>query len=133
MWALKLCPALLKRLVIADDSADVNHVAADLLAQAEHDAAQPVLVTTSSKLVKALNAELKKQLKTLSTKANAQESLEKRGYVVKVKTLEEALELANAYAPEHLCLLVKDPWQWVPNVKHAGGIFIGEYGMEALR
>jgi histidinol dehydrogenase len=49
-----------------------------------------------------------------------------------VQTLEQALELANAYAPEHLCLLVKDPWQWVPKIKHAGGIFMGEYGMEAL-
>ncbi len=129
---IEALPGPTETLVIADDSADVEHVAADLLAQAEHDAAQPVLVTTSSKLVKALELELKKQLRTLSTKATAQESLEKRGYVVKVRTLEEALELANAYAPEHLCLLVKDPWQWVSNVKHAGGIFIGEYGMEAL-
>jgi histidinol dehydrogenase len=89
------------------------------------------LVTTSSKLIKSIDAVLKKQLKTLSTRATAQNSLE-HGYLVKVDTLEQALEVANAYAPEHLCLLVKDPWQWVPKVRHAGGIFIGEYGMEAL-
>lgn len=129
---IEALPGPTETLVIADDAADVTHVAADLLAQAEHDAAQPVLITTSRKLVKTLETTLEKQLESLSTRAAASESLSQRGILVKVKTLEEALELANAYAPEHLCLLVKEPWQWLPRVKHAGGIFIGEYGMEAL-
>jgi histidinol dehydrogenase len=129
---IEALPGPTETLVITDDSANIEHVAADLLAQAEHDAAQPVLVTTSSKLIKSIDAALEKQLKSISTRDNARESLEQRGYVIKVDSLEEALELANVYAPEHLCLLVKEPWNVVPKIKHAGGIFIGEYGMEAM-
>ena len=94
--------------------------------------AQPVLVTTSSALVGAVQAALEPQLKTLPTEKTARASIEQRGYIVLVDTLEEALEVANAYAPEHLCLLLKDPWAVVPQVKHAGGLFIGEHSMEAL-
>ena len=125
-------PGPTETLVIADDSADVNHVVADLLAQAEHDFAQPVLVTTSEKLVKSVLKVLDMQLKTLPTKEVARASVNERGFIVLVKTIEEAVEAANAYAPEHLCLLVANPWEVVPMVKHAGGLFIGEYSMEAL-
>jgi histidinol dehydrogenase len=129
---IEALPGPTETLVIADDSANIEHVAADVLAQAEHDAAQPVLVTTSTKMLKSIDAVLKKQLQTLSTRDKALESLEQRGYIVQVDSLEEALELANVYAPEHLCLLVNEPWNLIPKVKHVGGIFIGEYGMEAL-
>lgn len=129
---IEALPGPTETLVIADDSADMNHVVADLLAQAEHDFAQPVLVTTSEKLAKSVLKVLEAQLKTLPTEKTARDSVENRGYLVIVKSLNEAIEVANAYAPEHLCLLIKNPWEVVPHVKHAGGLFIGEHSMEAL-
>jgi histidinol dehydrogenase len=129
---IEALPGPTETLVIADKNADVNHVVADLLAQAEHDFAQPVLVTTSESLAKAVLKTITAQLKTLPTEETARASVNERGYLVVVKTLEEAVEVANAYAPEHLCLLVKNPWEVVPMVKHAGGLFIGEHSMEAL-
>ena len=72
------------------------------------------------------------QLLTLSTKAAARESLETRAYAVVVDSLAEGLRVANLYAPEHLCLLVQDPWAAVPEVKNAGGIFLGASSTEAL-
>jgi histidinol dehydrogenase len=129
---IEALPGPTETLVIADDSTNIHHVASDLLAQAEHDAAQSVLVTTSTKIFRSINKVLEEKLKGLPTAAMAHESITQRGYVIKVSSLEEAIEVANVYAPEHLCLLVKDPWSMVPKVKHAGGIFIGDYGMEAL-
>jgi histidinol dehydrogenase len=129
---IEALPGPTETLVIADKSADVNHVVADLLAQAEHDFAQPVLVTTSEKLAKSVLKVLEPQLKTLPTEKTARASVYERGYIVLVKTVGEAIEVANAYAPEHLCLLIENPWEVVPNVKHAGGLFIGEHSMEAL-
>jgi histidinol dehydrogenase len=129
---IEALPGPTETLVIADDSADVNHVIADLLAQAEHDFAQPVLVTTSEKLAKSVLKGLAAHLKTLPTQETARASLYERGYLVVVRSLSEAVEVANAYAPEHLCLLLQNPWEVVPQVKHAGGLFIGEYSMEAL-
>lgn len=119
--------------VIADQSAEVEHVAADLLAQAEHDAmAQPVLITTSAGLVDRLPAEIERQLATLGRAAVARESLESRGAVVLVADLVEAVELSNEYAPEHLCLAVEDPWSLLDSVRSAGGIFLGSRSVEAL-
>lgn len=129
---IEALPGPTETLVIADKHADVNHVVADLLAQAEHDFAQPVLVTTSETLAKAVLKIIDAQLKTLPTEETARASVYERGYLVIVKTLEEAIAVANAYAPEHLCLLVQNPWEVVPMVKHAGGLFIGEHSMEAL-
>ena len=129
---IEALPGPTETLVLADDSADTNHVVADLLAQAEHDQAQPVLVTTSRALVDAVTEALEPQLKSLPTEQTARESVEQRGVIVLVETLDDALEVANAYAPEHLCLLLADPWRVVPQVKHAGGLFIGEHSMEAL-
>jgi histidinol dehydrogenase len=129
---IEALPGPTETLVIADALADVNHVVADLLAQAEHDFAQPVLVTTSEKLAKAVLKAIDAQLKTLPTEKTARASVEERGYLVLVKSLSEAVEVANAYAPEHLCLLVENPWEVVPSVKHAGGLFIGQHSMEAL-
>lgn len=120
-------------LVVADDSAEVEHVAADLLAQAEHDTvAQPVLVTTSLRLVDLLPEEIGRQLATLQRAQIARESLEGRGVVVLVGDLAEAVQLANEYAPEHLCLEVADPWALLDSVHAAGGVFLGSRSVEAL-
>lgn len=129
---IEALPGPTETLVLADESADPGHVVADLLAQAEHDGAQPVLVTTSAELLAALPAEFERALADLPTAATARESLDERAFAVLVDTLAEGLEVANAYAPEHLCLLVADPWALVPGVRHAGGIFVGAHSMEAL-
>jgi histidinol dehydrogenase len=125
-------PGPTETLVLADDSADVVHVAADLLAQAEHVLAEPVLVTTSSTLLEQLDDELERQLANLLTAAAARDALDTRGCVMLVSTLAEAINLANTFAPEHLCLLTREPWELVSKVRCAGGIFVGEHSMEAL-
>lgn len=125
-------PGPTETLVLADDSAHISHVVADLLAQAEHDGAQPVFVTTSERLMSKLESELERQLASLSTAEEARQSLKDRGVAVLVDTMQEGIDLANAYAPEHLCLLVQEPWQYMPQVKNAGIIFAGENSMEAL-
>ena len=125
-------PGPTETLVLADDGADVRHVVADLLAQAEHLGAQPVLVTPSRRLARAVEAALPAAIADLPTAVAARESVEQRGAIVIVRDLAEGMEVANAYAPEHLCLLVRDPWSWVPEVVNAGGLFVGEHSMEAL-
>ncbi len=128
---IEALPGPTETLVLADASAEPRFVTADLLAQAEHEGAQPVLVTPSRALAEAVRTELELQLQTLPTGATARASVE-RGYVVLVESLAEGLEVANLYAPEHLCLLVQDPWALLPGVEHAGGVFLGENSMEAL-
>lgn len=126
-------PGPTETLVIADGEANPAYVAADLLAQAEHDTlAAPILVTTSDELAQAVQDEIEVQLPTLSRKEIIAQALHGRGSIVVVENLEEALDLANDYAPEHLCLLVADPWSWVGKVRHAGGVFVGEACCEAL-
>ena len=121
-------------LVLADDSADPRFVAADLLAQAEHLGAEPVLVSTSRGLLLAVQAELGGQLEALPepNRSWARDSIEARMKIVLAGTLQEALELSNVYAPEHLCLLTRDPWALLGRVRRAGGVFVGESSMEAL-
>lgn len=120
-------------MLIADDSATVALVAADLLAQAEHDAmASPILLTTSPELAERVADELMEQLPTLERRAIALAAFENNGGIVVVPDLERAMALANEYAPEHLCLLVRDPWALVPLVRNAGGVFIGEASAEVL-
>jgi histidinol dehydrogenase len=126
-------PGPTETLVIADGEANPAYVAADLLAQAEHDAlAAPILVTTSDELAQAVQDEIEAQLPALSRKEIIAQALGGRGRIVVVENLEEALDLANDYAPEHLCLLVADPWAWVGRVRHAGGVFVGEACCEAM-
>jgi histidinol dehydrogenase len=126
-------PGPTETLVVADGTADPELVAADLLAQAEHDPmASAILITTSRDLADAVFAELPRQLSTLERAEIAGQSLATNGLVVLVPDVETGIELANAYAPEHLCLLVSDPWSAVPLVRHAGGIFVGESSPEAL-
>ncbi|CAN5788465.1 histidinol dehydrogenase [soil metagenome] len=125
-------PGPTETLVIADADADPTHVAADLLAQAEHDGAQVVLVTTSEALWGAVEAALERSLADLPSAPVARENMAARGVVAIVDDLASALEVSNAYAPEHLCLLVRDPWAALEGVRHAGGVFVGEASMEAL-
>lgn len=120
-------------LLIADESATAALVAADLLAQAEHDAmASPILLTTSPELAERVADELMEQLPTLERRAIALAAFENNGGIVVVPDLERAMALANEYAPEHLCLLVRDPWALVPLVRNAGGVFIGEASAEVM-
>jgi histidinol dehydrogenase len=108
-------------------------VAADLLAQAEHDPlATALLITPSSHLAEAVRSEVGRRLSPLSRRAIIEESLAKQGAILVVADLDEALALANGYAPEHLCLLVADPWSLVGRVQNAGGVFVGEGSSEAL-
>ena len=120
-------------LLIADDSADPGIVAADLLAQAEHDPlATALLITPSARLARAVQAEVVRQLAGLSRQEIIEASLAGQGGILVVADLAEALALANEYAPEHLCLLVAEPWPLVGQVRNAGGIFVGEGSSEAL-
>lgn len=120
-------------LLIADGSANPALVAADLLAQAEHDPlATALLVTPSARLAKAVQAEAARQLPTLARREIIAGSLAAQGAILVVADLGEALALANEYAPEHLCLLVADPWPLVGRVHNAGGVFVGEGSSEAL-
>lgn len=120
-------------LLIADDSADTAWVAADLMAQAEHDElATSLLITTSRALAQSVAAEIDAEMPKLARRAIITKSIQGQGAIIVVETLDQAMELANAYAPEHLCLLVRDPWQWVGRVENAGGVFVGEWTNEAL-
>ncbi len=126
-------PGPTETLLVADETARPAYVAADLLAQAEHDAlATALLITPSLKLALAVQSELERQLAALSRREIAARSLEERGAIVVVRDLNEAIDLANYYAPEHLCLLVADPWSLVGKVRNAGGVFLGEVSSEAL-
>jgi len=119
--------------VVADDTADPASCAADLLAQAEHDElATPLLLTPSEALARAVAGEVERQLEGLARAKIARSALEARGGIVVTAGLEEALELANAFGPEHLCLLVRDAASWAPRVRHAGGLFLGETSPEAV-
>ena len=119
--------------VIADDSADPSFCAADLIGQAEHDPlATAILITDSQDLIDRIERELDAQLESQLRGDLAREALERQGRVVLVDSVAEAVELADRIAPEHMCLMVKDPWQWAGKVKHAGGLFLGEYSPEVM-
>lgn len=126
-------PGPTETLVIADAGATPALVAADLLAQAEHDTlATAILVTPSRALAEAVQVEISRQIELLSRAEIIAESLQNQGGAVICASLEEAVELSNLYAPEHLCLHIREPWTLVGKVKHAGGIFLGEHAYEVL-
>jgi histidinol dehydrogenase len=129
---IEALPGPTETMVLADDSALLSHVVADLLAQAEHAGAQPVLVTTSRRLADAVPGALEEALADLPTAVTARRSLADSGCLVVVDDLAEGVDVANAYAPEHLCLLVEKPMSIVPHVRNAGGLFVGHSSMEAL-
>ncbi len=131
--AIDQLPGPTETLVVADESADPVLAAADLLAQSEHDQmASAILVTTSRALADSVRREVAAQLADLPRRAIAGQSLAANGLVVVVPDVPTAIDLANRYAPEHLCLLLRDPWAAVPLVRHAGGVFVGEASPEAL-
>ena len=119
--------------IIADETATPAYCAADLLAQAEHDVlASPILVTTSPALVGEVESALESQLRNMERADMARASMESRGKVVLLDSMDEAIELANAIAPEHLCLMVREPWEWASKVTHAGGVFLGDFSPEVM-
>ncbi|GEN31352.1 histidinol dehydrogenase [Cerasibacillus quisquiliarum] len=119
--------------IVADDTAPPHYVAADLLAQAEHDEdATAILITYSKKIALTVQKEVEKQLQLLERKAMINESLEKNGRIIVVDSLKEALQLVNKIAPEHLQLMIENPMEKLPLVKHAGAIFLGNDSPEAL-
>jgi histidinol dehydrogenase len=126
-------PGPTETVVIADESADPQLAAADLLAQAEHDVlASAILLTPSRSLAERVQAAVMAQLEELGRSEVIAGSLARGSGIVVTETLAQAFDLANDYAPEHLCLLVGDPWSHVGQVRHAGGIFLGERSFEVL-
>ncbi len=127
-------PGPTETMVIADADADARLVAADLLAQAEHVEASAILLTTSRELALAVQAAVAQQLTVLPepNAGMAAEAVAQRGAIVLTPDLATAFALANAYGPEHLCLLIADPWPWLGRVRNAGGVFLGEQSFEVL-
>jgi histidinol dehydrogenase len=120
-------------IIITDETANPEYVAADLLAQAEHGSlASAIMITTSIKMADKVKREIERQLKTLMRKDIIAESLDGRGVIAIVDTVEEAIELANLYAPEHLCLVVENAASYINKVQNAGCLFVGENSIEAL-
>jgi len=120
-------------LIIADETANPRYIAADMMSQAEHDTlASAILVTTSESLISATEAELTRQIAGLSRKDIIEESLKNYGAAIHVETLDEAIEISNAIAPEHLEILTQDPISHLPKVQNAGSIFLGQYNPEPL-
>ncbi len=126
-------PGPTETVVIADANANPHWAAADLLAQAEHDVlASAILLTPSRALAEQVQAAVSAQIEDLGRSETIVGSLARGSGIVITADLHEAFALANAYAPEHLCLLVDNPWQWLGEVRHAGGVFLGERSFEVL-
>ena len=120
-------------MIIADESADPDTVAADLLAQAEHDRlASPILLTPSHHLAEQVAVAITHQLRALERARIASEAIETRGGCILVNDIDHAIDLANDYAPEHLCLVVENPTAYAMKVRNAGGLFLGEGSPEAV-
>lgn len=119
--------------VIADETAKPAWVAADLLAQAEHDVlASAILLTPSRGLAEKVQIEVARQMESLPRNQILGQSIPNQSGIVITQDLDEAAALNNAYAPEHLCLAVRDPWTLSEKINNAGGIFMGEHSFEVL-
>lgn len=120
-------------LIISDGNSDPRTLSADLLSQAEHDrSASAVLITTSDTLAKKVQAELEVQLSRLEREAIARVSVDNNGKIIVVDDLSEAVRISNELAPEHLELCVDDPFALLPQIRHAGSVFMGRYCPEPL-
>lgn len=120
-------------LVVCDGKTDPDWVAMDLFSQAEHDEdAQPILVSPDAAFIAAVEASIEKLLPTMEREEIISTSLRLRAALIKVKDMDEAIEVSNRIAPEHLELSVADPEALLPKVRHAGAIFMGRYTAEAL-
>jgi histidinol dehydrogenase len=120
-------------LVIADESANPVYIAADLLAQAEHDPmAAAILLTTDSQLAKQVQREVERQLKDHPRRLLTEKAIAHYGLIVVVDSLDTAAELSNEFAPEHLELEITEPWDLLEKIRHAGAIFLGHSTPEAV-
>ena len=119
--------------VLADDSANPNHLAIDLLSQAEHDEmASSIMITPSLKLAQEVQVEIEQWLLKLPRQEIARKSIEERGAIIVTETMEEAVKLMNEIAPEHLEVATNSPFELLPSIKHAGAIFLGHNTPEAI-
>ena len=119
--------------ILADDSANTNHIAIDLLSQAEHDEmASSILITSSQKIADEVKIELENWLVKLPRQEIARKSIEERGAIIVTKDMEEAVKLMNDIAPEHLEVMTESPFDLLPSIKHAGAIFLGKNTPEAI-
>jgi histidinol dehydrogenase len=119
--------------IIADESAKPNYMAIDLLSQAEHDEmASSIMITTSENLAKETEKNIYKYLETLERKEIASKSIEERGRIIIAKNLDEAINLMNRIAPEHLEVVTANPFALLPKIKNAGAIFLGENTPEPI-
>ena len=119
--------------VIADKTASADHVAADLLAQAEHDEmASAVLLTPDEGLAGKVLSEVNAQMETLRRRSIVELSLEAFGAIILTRNIEEAVQIANRFAPEHLELMVENPWEMLDKIRHAGAVFLGHNTPEVL-
>ncbi len=119
-------------LIVADETANPAYIAADMLAQAEHDPqALAMVITTEEDIIPAILEELENQLKKLPRAEIAGRSIKERGVLFTTPDMETAIEVANQIGVEHLELMVSDPWHWLPKIRHAGAIFLGTNTPEA--
>jgi histidinol dehydrogenase len=119
--------------VLADESANANHLAIDLLSQAEHDEmASSILITPSQKLADEVKVEIENWLQKLPRKEIARKSIEERGAIIVTQNMQEAIALMNEIAPEHLEVATMSPFELLPYIKHAGAIFLGHNTPEAI-
>jgi len=120
-------------LVLADETANPRYVAADLLSQAEHDElASAILVTTSEELANKVSEQVEVFVNELSRKEILEKSLENYGYILVADSMEDAIDVANEIASEHLEIVTKDPFNTMTKIRNAGAIFLGEYSSEPL-
>ena len=119
--------------ILADEDAKPEYIAIDLLSQAEHDEmASSILITTCTKVAEQTSAKVEEYLKTLSRETIARKSIEDRGAIIVASSMEEAIELMNEIAPEHLEVMTKNAFELLPYIKHAGAIFLGENTPEPI-
>ena len=119
--------------IIADESAKPELIASDLLAQAEHDVlAIPILLTHTKDLISRVQEEIYIQLNQLNRRDVAEKSLKNSGGIIQTNSLEDSIQISNEFAPEHLSLLIKNPFEAISQIKNAGAVFLGEYSFEVL-
>lgn len=126
-------PGPTETVVVADGSSNPAWIAADMLAQAEHDPlAQSILICTEQTIADAVIGQIEHQLETTPRADVVRQSFSTRGAIVVASSVDEAIDFANDHAPEHLCLSLTDPWRYITKVKNAGGVFVGEGSVEAV-
>ena len=119
--------------ILADEDAKPEYIAIDLLSQAEHDEmASSILITTCDKVAQQTSIKVEEYLKTLSREEIARKSIEERGSIIVASSMEEAIDLMNEIAPEHLEVMTKNAFELLPYIKHAGAIFLGENTPEPI-